>query len=116
MVVLKVSAQAGQSGAVNKTSVTSTVQDDDSNEIKRRKRNISNDTSQAAKKPTKPLPASPSIKLPSKAVLAHIFSPGRTIDTDTETTRTEKTLSEEEATRKPGRPPTVMIIPIKNLT
>jgi hypothetical protein len=86
MVVLNVSAQAGQGGAVNKTPVRSTVQDDDSHEIKRRKRYISNDTSQPAKKPTRPLPASAAIKLQSKAVLAHIFSPGRTIDTDMETT------------------------------
>jgi hypothetical protein len=39
--ILKVSAQAGQSGAVNKYSVESTVQDDDFWEVKRRKRHIS---------------------------------------------------------------------------
>jgi phosphatidate phosphatase PAH1 len=50
--VLKVSAQAGQSGAVNKTSVKSMVQDDDFREVKRRKRHNSNDTSQTAKKST----------------------------------------------------------------
>jgi hypothetical protein len=33
-VVLKMSAQAGQSGAVNKTSVESTAQDDDFHEVK----------------------------------------------------------------------------------
>jgi hypothetical protein len=48
--VLKMSAQEGQSGAVNKTSVESTAQDDDFQEIKRRKRHIYNATSQIAKK------------------------------------------------------------------
>jgi hypothetical protein len=48
--VLKLSAQAGQSGAVNKTSVESTAQDDDFQEVNRRKRHMSNNTSQTAKK------------------------------------------------------------------
>jgi hypothetical protein len=95
VVILKVNPQAGQRGIVNNTSLESIVQND-FHEIKRSKRHISNDTSQAAKKPTKPLPASPAIKLPSKAVLAHILSPGRTIDTDTETTGTENTLAENQ--------------------
>jgi hypothetical protein len=51
--VLKVSAQAGQGGAANKTPVESTAQDDDFQEAKRHKRRISNDTSQTAKKSTK---------------------------------------------------------------
>jgi hypothetical protein len=42
--VLKVSAQAGQSGAVNITSVESTVQSNDFQEIKRHKRHTSNNT------------------------------------------------------------------------
>jgi hypothetical protein len=53
--ILKVSAQAGISGAVNKTSVESTAQDDDFQEVKRRKRHIYNDTSQTVKKSTKPV-------------------------------------------------------------
>jgi hypothetical protein len=40
-VVLKVSAQEGKSGAANKTSVESTAQDDDFQEVKRRKRHTS---------------------------------------------------------------------------
>jgi hypothetical protein len=43
-VVQKVSAQAGQSGAVNITSVESTVQDDGFYELKGRKRRVSDDT------------------------------------------------------------------------
>jgi hypothetical protein len=43
--VLKVSARAEQSGAVNRTPVESTAQDDDFLEEKRRERHISNDTS-----------------------------------------------------------------------
>jgi hypothetical protein len=45
-----VSAQAKHSGAVNKTSSESTVQDDDFREVKNRKRHNSNDTSQSDKK------------------------------------------------------------------
>jgi hypothetical protein len=44
--VLKMSAEAGQSGAVNKTSVESTAQNDDFQEVTRR-------TSQTAKKSSK---------------------------------------------------------------
>jgi hypothetical protein len=47
---LKVNAQAGQNGAMNKTSLESTVLDDNLQEVKRRKRHISTDTSQTAKK------------------------------------------------------------------
>jgi hypothetical protein len=43
-VILKVSAQAGQSGAVNKTSVGSVAQDDDFQQVKRCKRHICDDT------------------------------------------------------------------------
>jgi hypothetical protein len=42
--VLKVSALAGQSDAMNKTSVESRAQDDNLREVKRRNRHISNDT------------------------------------------------------------------------
>jgi hypothetical protein len=44
--VLKVSAQTGPSGMVNKTSVESTAQDDDCHEVKRSKRHICNNISQ----------------------------------------------------------------------
>jgi hypothetical protein len=44
--IFKVNAQARQSGAVNKTWVQSTAQDDDFWESKERKKHISNDTSQ----------------------------------------------------------------------
>jgi hypothetical protein len=51
--VLKVRAQAGQSGTVNKTSLESMAVDDDFRELKRCKRHISSDTSQTARKSTK---------------------------------------------------------------
>jgi hypothetical protein len=56
--ILKVSAQGRQSGAVTKTSVESTAQDDDFLEVKRNKRHTSSDTSQTAKKSTKRAPTS----------------------------------------------------------
>jgi hypothetical protein len=55
--VLKVSAR---------TSVESTAQDDDFQEVKRRRRHISNNTSQTSKKSTKPVPTSAAIKTPPK--------------------------------------------------
>jgi hypothetical protein len=89
--VLKVSAQAGQSGPVNKTSVESTAQDDDFQEEKRRKRQISNDTSQAANKSTKTILTTATAKLPPKVVLTRNFlSPLRINDMDMETTDAEK--------------------------
>jgi hypothetical protein len=71
--VLKVSAPAGQSRAVNKISLKPTAQDDDFQEVKRSKSYISNDTSQAAKKSTKSVAISTAVKLPPKAVLTRNF-------------------------------------------
>jgi hypothetical protein len=90
--ILKVSAQEGQSVAVNKTSVESAAQEDDFHEVKRCKRHIFN------------------FKMPPKAMLTHnFFTSLRTADMDMETTEAEKTLQEQEAPRKPGRPlPIVM--------
>jgi hypothetical protein len=72
-VVLKMSAQAAQSGAVNRTSVESTTLDDDFQEVKRRKRHICNNSSQTAMNSTKPVPTSAAVKLLQKAVLIHNF-------------------------------------------
>jgi hypothetical protein len=114
--VLRVSAQAGQSGAVNTTSVEAMAQDDDFQEAKRRKRRISNDTSQRAKKSNKPIHTSTAVKLPPKAVLTHnFFAPLRTTDRDTETTGAENALPEQEAPRKPGRPPPIVMTSTTNL-
>jgi hypothetical protein len=73
---------------MNKTSVESMAQDDDFHDIKRHKRHISNNnTSQTAKKLTKPIPTSATVKLPPRAVLTlNVFAPLRTTDMDTETT------------------------------
>jgi hypothetical protein len=102
MAVLKVSPQARQSGVVNKTSVESKAQTDDSQEAKRRKRHISHNTLQTAKKSTNAVPTSAAVKLPPKAVLIrNFFAPLGTINMDTETTGAEKTIPEEEAPRKP---------------
>jgi hypothetical protein len=77
---LKVSAQAGKS-TVNKTSLESMTQDDDFHEGKRHKSHISNNTSQAAKKSTTPVPTSAVAKLPPKAVLTqNFFAPLRPTD------------------------------------
>jgi hypothetical protein len=114
--ILKVSAQEGQSGAVNKTSVESTAQDDDFQEIKRRKRHISNNALQTAKKLTKPVPTSAAVKMSPKALLiCNFFAPLRTTDKDTVTTEVEYTLPEQEAPRKPGRPPPTVMTSTTNL-
>jgi hypothetical protein len=85
--VLKVSAQAGQSGAVNKTLVESTAQDSDFQEVKKCKGHICNNTLQTAEKFTKPVPTSTVVKMPQKAVLTRNFlAPLRTADMDTKTT------------------------------
>jgi hypothetical protein len=85
--VLKVSAQERQSGAVNKTTLESVAQDDDLHEMKRHMRRIPNNTSQTAKKSTKPVPASTAVRLPPKVVLTHnLFVLLRTTAMDVETT------------------------------
>jgi hypothetical protein len=114
--VLEVSAQAGKSGAVNKTSVESTAQDD-FQEVKRRKRHISCNTSKTAKKSTKSVPIFAAVKIPPKAVLTcKFFAPLRTTEMDTETTGAENTLPEQEAPRKSGRPPPIVMTSICNRT
>jgi hypothetical protein len=112
----KLSAQAGQSFEEKKTSVESMAQDDDSWEVKRRKRHISNDTSQTSKKLTKPVPTSAAVKLPPKAVLTHnFFAPLRTTDTDMETAGAENAILEQEAPKRSGRPPLVVMNSTTNL-
>jgi hypothetical protein len=64
--VLKVSAQAGQSSVVNKTSVESAAQNDDFQEVRRRKRHHSNNISHTAKKSAKPAPICAADKMPTK--------------------------------------------------
>jgi hypothetical protein len=104
--VLKVSALAEQSGAVNRNSVESTAQDGVFQEVKRCKSHISNNISQTAKNLTKPVPVSTAVKPHPKALLTrNFFAPLRTTDMDTETTGAENTLLEQEALRKPSRPP-----------
>jgi hypothetical protein len=81
--VLNMSAQAGQSGVVNTSSVELTDQDD-FQKVKRRNRHISNYTSQIAKKSAKPVPASTAVNLPLRTVLTRKFlAPVRTTDMDT---------------------------------
>jgi hypothetical protein len=105
---LKVNAQAGQSGAVNKTSFESTVQDDDFQQVKRRWRHISNDTSETGKKSA--------VKQPPKTVpTRNFFAPLRTNGMDTETTGAENTLQEKEASRKSGGPPPLVMTSTANL-
>jgi hypothetical protein len=114
--VLKVSAQERQSGAVNKTSVKSTAQDDELQEEKRHKRHISNNSSKVAKKSTKPFPVTATIKLFPKSGLTHnFFAPLRITDMDTETPGAENTLPEQEALRKPGRSPPIVLTSTRNL-
>jgi hypothetical protein len=94
MTVLKLRVEAGQSGAVNKTSAESTAQDDNFKGVKRCKRHISNDISQTAKS-AKPVTSFAAVKLPAKAVLTCDFSsPLRSTDMATETTDAENTLLE----------------------
>jgi hypothetical protein len=82
--IMKVSAQAIQSGGVNKTSVQSTAQNGDFREVKTRKRSYSDDTSQAAKKSTISAPKSTAVKLPTKAVTTrNFFATLRTNNTET---------------------------------
>jgi hypothetical protein len=86
-VILKMSTQAGQSDAVNKTSVESMIQNVNFQQVMRCKRHISNDTSQTAKKLTKPVPISTAVKLLPETVSTHkFFTPLRTMNTDAQTT------------------------------
>jgi hypothetical protein len=77
--VLKVSAQAGQSRGVNKTSVESTAQNEDFRELKTRKRRYYDDTSQTAKKSNISVQKSAAFKLPKKlGITRNFFAPLRT--------------------------------------
>jgi hypothetical protein len=106
--VLKVSAKAGQNCVMNKTSVESATQDDDFQEVKRCKRNIFNYTSQSAKKSTKPVPTSAAVKLVSLSHPSELMTWTRRL-------LKQRTLPEQEVTRKPGRPPTIAMTSTANL-
>jgi hypothetical protein len=105
-----VNTQAGQNDAVNETSGESTAQDDDFQEIKKPKRHMS------GKKSTKPVSTSAAVKLPPKAVLTrNVFAPLRPIDMNTEYTGTENLLPEQKASRKSGRPQSILMFSTTNL-
>jgi hypothetical protein len=71
------------------------AQDDDFKKVNRHKRHISNNILQRAKKSTKPVPTSATVKLPRKAMLTRkFFAPLIATDMDTETTETENRLPE----------------------
>jgi hypothetical protein len=85
--VPKVNTQTGQSGAVNKTSLKSTAQDDDFQEVKICRRRISNDTSETTMKSNKSVPISTTVKQnPKAAPNRNFFAPLRTNDMYTENT------------------------------
>jgi hypothetical protein len=110
-----VSVQAKHSGQWTKPH-RNPAQDYDFREVKSRKRHNSNDTLQSAKKSTKTVPTSAAVKLPPKAVsTCNFFAPLRTTDLDMETTEAENTLPEQEAPRKWGRPPTIVMTSTTNL-
>jgi hypothetical protein len=111
-----VSAQARQSGVVNKTPVESKAQDDDFQEVKRCKRLTSNNIWQTAKNSTRTVPTSTAVKLPPKAVSTRkFFTPLRTTVMDMEATGAENTIPEQEALRKPGRLPLIIMASTTNL-
>jgi hypothetical protein len=115
-VVLKVNAQAGQSEAVKKPHWNQWPRMKTSQEVKRCKRHSSNDTSQTARKSTKPVPTSTTLQLPPKAVLTcNFFAPLRTNYMDTETTGAENALPDNEAASKLGRPPPIVMTSTTNL-
>jgi hypothetical protein len=62
--ILKLSAQAGQNGVANGTSVDSVAQDDCFQEARKCKRHISDNTPQRTKRLAKPVPTSVSVNLP----------------------------------------------------
>jgi hypothetical protein len=108
---LKLSVQVGQRDIVNKTSVESTAQDDDFQEVKRSNRHISNNTLQTAKKSTKPVPTSASVNLRPKTMLnRNFFAPLKTTDMERETTGADKALMEQETPRKSRRPSPIEMI------
>jgi hypothetical protein len=99
--VLKENTKTRQIGAVNKTSLESTAQDDDFQDVNGRRRRISNDISETTMKSTKSIPISTIVKQTLKAVPNRkFFEPLRTNNMDMETTGAEKTFPEQEAPRK----------------
>jgi hypothetical protein len=90
------------------------VQDDHFREVKKCKRH-NFDTSQSAKSSTKTVPISAAFKLPPKAVSTHNFFAPLSTGMGTETAGTENTLPEQEAPRKSGRPPPIVMTSTTNL-
>jgi hypothetical protein len=110
-VILKVNAQAGQSGTVNKTSLESTTQDE------RDARGISLmiPERQARSRP-KSVPIPTAVKQPPKAVPTHnFFAPLRINDMDTETTGTENTLTGAGGSQKIKYAPPIVTTSTANL-
>jgi hypothetical protein len=107
--VLKTNVQAQQNGAMNKSSLESMAQDDNFQEVKRCKRHISNDTLETAKMTTESIPVTTGVKQTPKAVPTRNFFAPLRADMNTQTTGAENNLMEQEAPRKSGRPPSIVV-------
>jgi hypothetical protein len=93
------------------------AQDDGFQEIKVCKRHISEGTSQKSKMLTTPVPTSAAVMLlPKAVVICNLFAALRTTDMDTDITGAENTLPEQEAFRKTGGPPPIVMTSITDLT
>jgi hypothetical protein len=95
--VLKVNAQAGQSGTLNKNSLESTAQDDFQEVM--RPSHVSLMISQREPR-SRRVPIPTAVKEPSKSVPnRNFFTPLRTNDMDTKTSGTENTTGAESSHR-----------------
>jgi hypothetical protein len=102
--------------SAQKTSSEPMAQDEGFREVKRRKRQNFNGKSQSTKEVTKTVAASAAVKMPPKATSTQNYSePLTTTDMDTEYTGAENMLPKQEAPKKSGRPPPIVVNSTTNL-
>jgi hypothetical protein len=103
--ILKASTQPGQNNAPTPVHQQS-AKDGGFQEVRRRKRQGSEETAKVSKKPTVTATTPAAVKLPPRETATrNFFAPLRTAEMDTDTTITESTTTEEAVTSKTSRLP-----------
>jgi hypothetical protein len=114
--VIKARTLADQTN-IPKTTGQQTNKKDDFQEVRRRKRRATNETTGTSKKATVQNKTSTAlnIPLPKEVVTRNFFAPFRATDMDTDVSGTEANSNEEAVPGKTGRPPPIILTSTTNL-
>jgi hypothetical protein len=113
--VIKARTQTDQTN-IPKTTGQQKNKEDDFQEVRRRKRRATDETTGTSKKATVQTKTPTALNIPPKEVVTrNFFAPLKAADTDTDASGTEANSNEEAVPGKTGRPPPIILTSTTNL-